>query len=76
MIELTGSQKLVINYIKKYLCENHNTPTMSNIARHFGWKSSSSAHQHMNALLKKGYLEYGDDRRVKLSGCKVDLNEV
>lgn len=53
---LTPRQKDVLDYIRDYLVINEYPPTVREIARKFGHKSTNGTVGHLNALMKKGYI--------------------
>ncbi len=55
-MELTDIQKRVFQYIENFIREHSYPPTVREVARAFGYKSPLSAKQHIDALVKKGYL--------------------
>ena len=55
-MELTDIQKRVLQYIENFVVEHGYPPTVREVACAFGYKSPLSAKQHIDALVKKGYL--------------------
>lgn len=55
--QLTAKQLKVLNYMKDYKSENGILPTYNKMRHYMGNKSDHSITQHIQALLKKGYLE-------------------
>lgn len=53
---LTERQKEVLNFIRLYIEKEGISPTVREIAAHFGFSSPLSVQLHINALVKKGYL--------------------
>ncbi|MEW6110094.1 MAG: transcriptional repressor LexA [Nitrospirota bacterium] len=53
---LTERQKEVLEFIREYIEKEGISPTVREIAAHFGFASPLSAQLHINALSKKGYL--------------------
>ena len=53
---LTVIQMRVYNFIRSAIEKDHCPPTEREIAGHFGWRSSNSAHGHIEALMRKGLL--------------------
>lgn len=66
MQEMTSLQSKVLERIKYFQWRWQRMPTMDEIARHFRWKSQTSAANHVNALIRKGFLEK-DGRRFLLT---------
>lgn len=57
---MTDTQRSVLEYVQKHLQENHRSPTVREVMRHFKWNSPQSARKHLLALEEKGYLERED----------------
>jgi len=55
-LSLTKPQAEVFHAIERFQSTNGYPPTIREIADSFGWSSQSSAQQHVEALIKKGYL--------------------
>jgi len=53
---LTNSQSKVLAFVEHASAQDGRPPTMKEVARHFGWSSTSTAQQHLAALQKKGRL--------------------
>lgn len=57
MIELTEFQRKVLDYIFDYKGENDGVcPSMREMCEYFGWKSTKSCQDVLDALKKKGYI--------------------
>jgi len=54
---LTKRRKEILDYIKKYIKENDYSPSLEEIAEHFGLKSRSTIHEHVEALRSGGFLD-------------------
>jgi len=57
MEELTAKQQDILDFIKDVQAVEGNTPTLREIAAHFNYKSMNAARDHVQALIRKGYLE-------------------
>ncbi len=55
--QLTTRQRAVLEFIKKHVADMSFPPTVREIAGHFGFSSPLSAHQHIKALEKKGFIK-------------------
>lgn len=55
----------VLYYMKMYLIENDNMPSLGEIAAAFGWKSPATAFEHLIVLEKRGHIEPVPGRRSK-----------
>lgn len=53
---LTDIQSKVLAFVEQSSAESGRPPTMQEVAQHFGWSSTSTAQQHLEALEKKGRL--------------------
>jgi repressor LexA len=54
--ELTGRQESILNFIKQFLVENGYPPTLREIGKNFGISSTFGVKRHLEALVKKGFL--------------------
>ncbi|SRR5258708_5607350 len=54
---LTERQKEILDFIKAYIAKNGISPTLTEINKKFKLGSSSAAHQHVEALQRKGFLK-------------------
>lgn len=54
---LTKRQKQILDFITAYTKKNELSPTIEEIRRHFRLKSVATIHQHLEALISKGYLD-------------------
>jgi repressor LexA len=68
MCKLTRRQQQVLDFIEKRQQSDGTTPSIREIARHFGFQSPSPAAQHVEALRKKGLLlsEPGQARSLRI----------
>jgi repressor LexA len=57
MTELTKRQRQVLDFIQSARRSLEPTPTLREIAAHFGFKSSRASADHLDALKRKGFLE-------------------
>jgi len=53
----TKKQKQVYEFIKEFQKENGYPPTLQEICNNFGFSSTKSADSHIQALIRKGYLQ-------------------
>ncbi len=56
-MKLTPAQKRVLEFIQQFLQTRGYPPTVREVAEKFGYHSPLSAKQHIDALVKKGYLK-------------------
>ena len=68
MATLTRKQKQILDYIRIYKRKHGISPTFEEIGRHIG-KAFSTIHEHVRALIKKGYLikNNNDPRGIELN---------
>ncbi|WP_206922982.1 LexA repressor [Alicyclobacillus suci] len=59
-MELTAAQNAVLICIKKYIASNGYPPTTRELGRAVGYSSTSTVHGHLQALKKKGYIDWID----------------
>jgi repressor LexA len=73
---LTDRQKLVLSFIEDHIREHGFPPTIREIGRHLGIKSTNGVNDHLNALQKKGFLtrEEGKSRTLQLTAVDDDLD--
>lgn len=65
MPKLTKKQAAVYEFISSYMEEHGFAPSYREIAKHFGLSSPSTAHQHVEALIEKGYISRSDDGEAR-----------
>ncbi len=65
---LTKRQREIFNYIQRCIAEGY-PPTIREIGSHFGF-SEKAAHDHLNALEKKKYIEREDGKPRAISVLK------
>ena len=56
-VKLTKLQAAVLGFMREYFAENDQLPPVHVISSHFGYKSLTSAHDHIKALEAKGCIE-------------------
>ena len=61
MPTLTKRQKEILDFIKFYIKKNGYSPTFEEIKKKFRLKALSGVHQHIEALIRKGYIEKNDN---------------
>jgi repressor LexA len=57
-MKLTRRQQEILDYIRKYIHQNHFPPSIRDIASHFSLASAGGVHKHLNNLKKKGVLTF------------------
>jgi len=63
---LTQRQQQVLNFIQRTLDADGQSPSLREIARHFGFQSMKAAADHVTALRRKGVLEHRPRRARSL----------
>jgi len=70
-IPVTKRQKEILDFIKDFITERGYSPTLEEIRKRLKLSAVSTVHQHINALIKKGYLNrFGNLARA------IEINEV
>jgi repressor LexA len=65
---LTKRQKEILNFLEEFLNDNGYPPSFEEIARHFGYTSLATVHEHLENLRQKGYIRksYNASRSIEL----------
>lgn len=65
---LTRRQKEILDHIESFLEERGYPPSFEEIARHFGYSSLATVHEHLSNLARKGYIRktYNESRSIEL----------
>ncbi|MBF0458909.1 MAG: repressor LexA [Nitrospirae bacterium] len=71
--KLTEKQARVLEFIKDHLSLKGYPPTIREICKGFGYSSPLSAKQHVDTLIRKGYLRKDDakQRAIEVTGMKL-----
>jgi repressor LexA len=66
---LTKRQKEILDHIGGYIEERGYAPSFEEIARHFGYASLATVHEHLSNLERKGYIRkaYNESRSVEMA---------
>ncbi len=66
---LTRRQKEVLDFVAKFIAENHYSPSFEEIARHLKLSSVATVHRHLLVLGEKGYVhrEQNKSRALEIS---------
>ena len=67
MQKLTRRQEDVLIFIVDETADTGFTPSLPEIARHFGWRSQNAAAEHVQALVEKGWLSR-KHHQLKING--------
>ena len=75
MAELTKRQRQVLEFVQSVKRAGEYSPTLREIAVHFGFKSSRAAADHLDALKRKGFLasEPGKARSLRVTSPLAKL---
>jgi len=65
--ELTERQKEIYNFIKEYIEVNSYPPTYREIGNHFNIASTFGVKRHIDALVKKGFMNIGENSNRTIS---------
>lgn len=76
MPTLTKRQKQILNYIGEYIKKHSISPTFEEIKKHFRLSALSTVHQHIEALISKGYLMKNDNNARGIELIKNDKNTI
>lgn len=60
MKNLTARQRQVLDYISSFISEHSYPPSIRDIQKHFGLKSTKGVKDHIDRLVEKGYLHRTD----------------
>jgi repressor LexA len=65
---LTKRQKEILDFLEEFLGDNGYPPSFEEIARHFGFTSLATVHEHLENLKQKGYIRksYNASRSIEL----------
>lgn len=73
--ELTAKQRVILRFIA-YRILRGNPPTVRDIGKRFGIKSTNGVNCHLEALVRKGYIEVStmEARGIRLVGGTLRLH--
>ena len=57
-LKLTKRQQEIFDFIKRYSAKHGYPPTVRELSRMLGLRSTATTQQHLQALARKGYLEH------------------
>ncbi len=65
---LTRRQKEILDHIGDFIEEHGYAPSFEEIAKHFGYSSLATVHEHLTNLDRKGYIRkaYNESRSIEL----------
>ena len=75
---LTKRQKEILDFLEEFLGENGYPPSFEEIARHFGYTSLATVHEHLENLKQKGYIRksYNASRSIELVPTGMTVSAV
>ena len=75
---LTKRQKEILDFLEEFQNENGYSPSFEEIARHFGYTSLATVHEHLENLRQKGYIRksYNASRSIELVPAAVSASAV
>ena len=75
--ELTERQESILNFIKQFVQETGYPPTLREIGKNFGISSTFGVKRHLEALVKKGFLniESNASRGITLLRNEIDFED-
>ncbi len=77
---LTKRQKQILDFVREFVEENGYSPSFEEIARHFGYSSLATVHEHLENLRQKGFIRksYNESRSLELipTGSRVSAVEL
>jgi repressor LexA len=70
---LTKRQKEILDYIGAYIEERGYAPSFEEIARHFGYASLATVHEHLSNLERKGCIKrsYNESRAIEILPSEI-----
>lgn len=70
---LTKTERRILNYLSEYLRKNTYQPSIRDIGKRFGIKSTKTVSEHLQALADKGYIERDASRSrgVRILGLNL-----
>lgn len=72
MKDLSKKQQIILNYIKKEIADLGYPPSVREICKAVGLKSTSTVHSHLNTLVKKGYIRKGDNKNRAIEVIDIE----
>ena len=60
--KLTPRQRQVYDFVRTFVAETDSAPTLDEISRHFRFRSSNSARQHLRLIAQKGHITLSPGR--------------
>ena len=73
--ELTGRQREILDYIRRYITDNGYPPTVREIGSAFGIRSTNGVADHLKSLERKGYLARGSLKSRALRPLHIEQGD-
>src|SRR5690625_7663751 len=73
---LTEIEREILEYLIDYLRQNTYQPSIREIGKHFGIKSTKTVAEHLEALAQKGWIERepARSRGIRILGLELDTD--
>lgn len=74
---LTAQNRRLLRYLVRRVLEGHETPSVREVMRAMGWKSTYVAHKAIESLVRSGYvgrIGYGERRPWRLLGVVTQID--
>lgn len=69
------NKQRIFTYLQKYIHENGYSPSVREIAKAVGFKSTSTIHNYLNLLQEDGWITYADGKRRAISLNEDKFNQ-
>jgi repressor LexA len=75
---LTKKQKLILDYITRFLDEKGYSPSLMEIGQHFGLRSVATVHKHVDNLRRKGLVRktWNANRSLELTPAALGVRAI
>ncbi|WP_457640752.1 transcriptional repressor LexA [Persephonella sp.] len=68
---LTKRQREILEFIASFSSSHGYSPTLKEIAKHFGLSAVSTIHEHIEKLIREGYLQKTGRGKIKINRDKL-----
>ena len=72
---LTRRQREVLDFVRSFVADQHYSPSLEEIAQHFGLSSVATVHKHIQHLVDKGYLRKAWNRARSVEPVDAGVEE-
>ena len=73
---LTKRQREILEFIASFSSSHGYSPTLKEIAKHFGLSAVSTIHEHIEKLIREGYLQKTGRGKIKINRDKLFEEEL